>query len=190
MSAPLPLSLLDSADHLGRCRYVELACFELLGRSAASPRHRDAATYLSGASLAHAWRGGLLEELLPVSAGLPDAAACTSSPGPALDGALALLEGAEDGAVLTAALTGALYPVMAAGYRERLARCAPAPDAALARALGRVLADLDAVASDWTRLLATLGRAAGVAGGSALALRLEVALGGAGGVFGPLGRAS
>lgn len=193
MNRPLPL--LDSAAHLGGCRHVELGCFALIGR-AAQAAGAPWAGFLSGASLAHAWRASQLVELLPISVGLPDADAVTISPGAIADEALALLAGdpgdtpgtRPDGPALVAGLVQALYPAMADGYRARFARCHPAPDAALARTLQRLLADLEAVTDVGLSLLGDAGLPEPEDAPSLLVARLEVVLGGPGGLFGSLDR--
>lgn len=169
-----PLTLLESARVLGRIRYVELAAFERLGRRAPSATSPPAAAYLSGASLAHAWRAALLEDHLPVSQGLPGPAELTRSPGDPVDQVLRLLgppaspgdkpgPGADDGpdqgtypgadGELVAALVGVLYPAMLAGYERRIALASPAADPPLVRTLRRATADLAAVLDDGRRLL-------------------------------------
>lgn len=175
-----PLTLHESADLLGRYRYVELAAFSVLGRRATSCAVPDAATYLSGASLAHAWRARLVEERLPVSAGLPGVAECTRSPSTQLDGALELLVDAGDAEVIDG-LLGALYPAMAAAYLERLSIVSSASDPPIARLLGRLLADLDALRRDGAESAALLPvPAPGTRRG------LGELLGAGGGPFGPL----
>ncbi len=192
-----PLSLHDSVAHVGGCRHVELACFAIAGRAA--PRvGAPFAGFLSGASLAHAWRAAQLAELLPVSVGLPEATAVTKSPGVLANEAMALLEGAaghdgdiaDDGRALTAGLVRALYPAMADGYRARFARCDPAPDAALARTLQRLLADLESVAENGLALLVDAGDADELGAPGLLVARLEAVLAGSGGLFGALDRAT
>ncbi|MCU1493911.1 MAG: hypothetical protein JWO62_1675 [Acidimicrobiaceae bacterium] len=150
-----PLTLLESADLLGRYRYVELAAFVALGKRAAHCSEPTAAAYLAGASLAHGWRAHLVEERLPVSVGLPTAADCTRSPSPELDSALVALTGGEDVEVLDG-LLGALYPAMAAGYVERIAAASAAADPPIVRLLGRLLADLDAVRREGAGVAALL----------------------------------
>jgi hypothetical protein len=179
-----PLTLLESADLLGRYRYVELEAFALLGARASSTSEPAVAGFLAGASLAHGWRAGLIEERLPVSVGLPGAAACTRAPSPEVDAALAAIVAAGDDAEVLDGLLGGLYPAMGAGYAERLAVASPAPDPPVQRLLGRVLADLDAVRRDGAEIAGmlpwpTAGRRRAV----------EELLGRGGGAFGPLARA-
>jgi len=153
-----PYGIVESARITGTLRYAELALFELIGSSAPGARPATAAVFLAGAARSHGWRAEQLAPLLPVSNGLPGAAQCTASPGPAFEsalGALAAAPEALDGAELVDALVSALYPVLAASYEARLARCHSAPaDQALARVLRRVAADLAAVVADGSDLLA------------------------------------
>jgi hypothetical protein len=173
------LTLLESVDLLGRYRYVELAAFAAVGARAASADAPAVQRYLAGASLAHGWRARMIEDRLPVSVGLPGTDASTRSPGPSVDHAIALcVEPGPDGAVL-GALVGALYPGMAAAYRERIAAASPAADRPLVRALGRVVADLESVIAEGSTLLADVG-------GSADREKVGRLLADAGGVFGPL----
>ena len=175
-----PLSLLESADLLGRWRFVELAAFVALGRRAASCEVPSVATYLAGASLAHGWRARLVEERLPVSVGLPGIAECTRAPSHEIGEALATAVAGDDAEVLDA-LLGALYPAMSAGYAERLAVASPAADPPVARLLGRLLADLDAVRRDGALLA---GRIAPAAPSRRRLVEETVSRGG--GAFGPL----
>lgn len=166
--------------------HTELALFELLGAKAPACADDGVASFLAAAALAHAWRAEQLAELLPVSLGLPDAAACTLSPGRTAEEALAVLaggerddgqgtedgdggesgergQGTEGGEVLVAAslellaaVVGPLYAALEAAYTARLARCGEAAEQALRRVLGRVLADLGAVRAAGEALLSCL----------------------------------
>ena len=199
-----PLGLLESVAHLGRCRFVELAAYERLG--ALSGRCVDPAVgvFLSSASLAHAWRAEALEELLPVSEGLPGIAEATTSPGPLVDRALDACcgaAGAADGAPepptsqlgvpgeqeLVQALCGALYPAMLAGYGRRLEWCSPACDGPVARTLRRLVADLEFVLASVAAVVASPRGGASPAGLTAVVGAL---LDEAGGPFGQLGSTS
>jgi hypothetical protein len=153
----MPLTLLESVDLLGRYRYVELAAFTAIGKRAGAAQIPEVQRYLAGASLAHGWRARTIEDRLPVSVGLPGTDACTRSPSPSVDRALALcVEPAADHDVL-AALVGVLYPAMTSAYRERIAVASPAADRPVVRALGRVLADLESVIAEGEALLARAG---------------------------------
>lgn len=161
-----PLTLLESAEVIGHMRFVELGAFERLGHRARQVASAPLATWLSGAALAHAYRASLLEDHLPVSAGLPGAGELTTSPGEHVDAALGLLGPApdqaeplaspaeapaapsargRDEAELLVGLTDALYPAMLAGYEARLALASPASDPPLRRTLRRVVFDLSCV---------------------------------------------
>lgn len=175
-----PLTLLESADLLGRWRYVELAAFARLGRRAPRCATPALAAYLAGASRAHGWRAVLVEELLPVSAGLPGPAACTRAPSSEIDEALEMAVAGDDAEVLDA-LLGAVYPSMSAGYAERLAVASRAADPPVVRALGRLLADLDAIRRDGALLA---GRMAPVSPARRRGVEELIARGG--GAFGPL----
>lgn len=179
MSAPL--TLLESADLLGRYRYVELAAFAALGERARSCSDPALACYLAGASLAHGWRARQVEERMPVSVGLLDVAACTRSPSPEVDEALALLAGPGDDADVLDGLLGALYPAMDEGYALRAVAASPACDPPVVRLIGRLRCDLDAVRREG---LAIAGRSGPARPGR----RTDVGalLARAGGAFGPL----
>ena len=183
-----PLTLLQSVDLLGRYRYVELAAFERLGRRAPECSHAGVATFLAQASLAHAWRARLFEERLPVSVGLPDAAASTRSPGSFLDEALDELVGPGEGAAgdpeLLDALLGALYPSMLAGYASRLEVASPSADPPVVLALGRATADLERIAAAGLRLVRA--GASGPPPPAARRDRVATMLDAGGGAFGPL----
>jgi len=156
------LNLHDSAVQLGGLRAIELASFERLGARAVRDGDDAEARWCASASLAHAWRAGLLEDLLPVSAGLPSADDLTVLPaGPlaeALDRALpAVPPGADDtadrvlqaggsqpdgGCALVADLVEGLYPALSAVYEHRIATAGAAADGPLVRTLTRVSSDL------------------------------------------------
>lgn len=140
------LTLLESATLVGRYRYVELACFEVLGRAAATGE-QTFAPYLSASARAHAFRAELFAELLPVSVGLPSSAELTASPGSDVDAALAFLGGLEPPR-LVAVTVSVLYPAMLDGWRHRLELASPFSDPPLARVLRRAIDDLDAVRTD------------------------------------------
>lgn len=193
------LGIVASARVTGGLRFVELACFELLGRSAPECAWPAGAGFLAAAALAHAWRAGQLAELLPVSAGLPGASACTASPGPAADEAISLLcelSSAAPGAFVHAVVQ-LLYPALDASYAGREQSLQEASDAALARTLRRVRADLAEVRRDGGALLRDLHSAetaeAGVSGAAlGAASRLALVLDPLGAPFGvqPAGAAS
>jgi hypothetical protein len=174
-----PLTLLESIDLLGRYRYVELAAFAAIGGRATSAEAPAVQRYLAGASLAHGWRARVVEERLPVSVGLPGTEACTRSPSPSVDRAIALAaEPGPDSSILDCLARG-LYPAMAAAYRERIAAASPAPDGPVVRALGRIVADLEAVIAAGLVLL-------GSEASNGAADRIVTLVTDAGGPFGPL----
>lgn len=173
------LSLLEHADLLGRYRYLELRLFGLCGKRCVE-LEGAARRWCSGAARAHAWRARCLEELAPISVGLPDVASGTVPAGPAQQAALEQLEAAEPAAFLSA-LVNPWYPAMERAYQERLARCHRAADAPLRRVLQRVVADLDAVRSEGVEL-------AGGAEVGTFGHGIETLLSDAGGPFGPLTR--
>jgi len=175
-----PLTLLESADLLGRWRYVELAAFAQLGRRASECATPALSAYLAGASRAHGWRAVLVEELLPVSAGLPGPESWTQAPSREIDEAFVAVVGGDDAEVLDA-LLGAVYPSMAAGYAERLAVVSRAADPPVVRAVGRLLADLDTIRRDGALLAGDLPPAS-----SARRRRIEELVSRGGGVFGPI----
>lgn len=137
-------SLLETADLLGRYRYVELECFAILGARASVAEDEVATVDLAGAARAHAWRAVELEGRLPVSVGLPGVLEATRSPGPDLDDALGALADESDDAALLGALVGVLYPAMATAYDSHLATLHELSDPPVERALRRVASDLAA----------------------------------------------
>jgi hypothetical protein len=165
------LTLHESAAWLGRIRYLELGVFERVGQRAASLRPAPVAGWAEAASLAAAWRASQIAELLPVSAGLPDAGALTRSAGAAIDEALDLLgpppghdlvedpdgsgsasPGAApdlvgpflDGPALVDHVATSFYPSLLAAYEARRRVHSPAADGPVLRVLVRVVADLRA----------------------------------------------
>jgi len=136
-------TLLATADLVGRERYSELALFQALGKRTLQATSPPVAVALSAAARGHAWRARVLEELLPVSLGLPGVDEATRSPGSAFDEALERLTAERDDALLAAALAKVLYPAMLGSYRAHLVSCSEASDAPVALALRRVIADLE-----------------------------------------------
>jgi hypothetical protein len=166
------LKLLDSARCLGGLRAVELACFARLGERAPHLAAPDCARWAASSSLAHGWRASLLEGLLPVSVGLPSPQDLTVLPDDTLGKELARVLPAQvlpasdqglsprdrvsptdDGLRLIADLSGQLYPVLLAAYLRRLEDSSPAADGAVARVLGRAVADLEVVRAEGTALI-------------------------------------
>lgn len=171
--------MLESADLLGRYRYVELAAFAAIGARVTSSTAPDVARYLAAASLAHGWRARTIEARLPVSIGLPGTDALTRSPSPQIDAVLALVvEPGPDPAVVDGLVRG-LYPAMAAAYRERISVGSPVADGPVVRALARIVADLDTVTAEGLALL-------GNRKGDGRTERVFGALRESGGPFGPL----
>ncbi len=176
-----PLSLADTADLVGRSRHVELSFFARLGERAPRCDGAAAVVYLAGASRAHGFRAGLLEELLPVADGLGPAAVLSGSPGEGFEELLDVLAGPGEDAEILDALVRVAYPAMAAAYAEHLAAAGPPSGTEVRRTLRRVLADLEAVAAEGRELAPGAGR-------SARAARARTLLEAAGGPFGPLRR--
>lgn len=137
-----------SADLLGRERYVELGCFRALGERALHAGDASVMVVLSAAARSHAWRAKQLEELLPVSLGLPGADESTRSPGEAIDAAIALIATESDDAEVARALSRVLYPAMLASFREHLVSGEDAADRPASAVLGRVISDLEARLDD------------------------------------------
>jgi hypothetical protein len=135
----LPLSALGPV--LGGLRAVELSCFERLGQMACgAPGNVDggaddaaASVWASQASLGHAWRASQLEELLPVSVGLPSVAECTRMPGPLTE---------EFVGTLARAVAPSWYRTLAQAYERRLAKLHPSADRYVARVLERLVEDV------------------------------------------------
>jgi hypothetical protein len=178
-----PLTLAETADLLGRCRYVELAFFTRLGARAPACGEAALVVYLAGASRAHGFRAGLVESALPVAASWPDATGFTRSPGSRLDEALDVLVGPAGDEELVDALVGVVYPAMVSAYASHLELAAGPADAATRRTLRRLLADLADVAAEGRELAP--GRA-----DSWRARRVRELLEQVPGPFGPLRRPS
>lgn len=136
-------SLLASADLIGRERYCELELFRSLGRRSIQATSAQVAVVVSGAARGHAWRAKILEDLLPVSLGLPGVDEATRSPGAELDEAIEQLVAERDDALHVATLAKVFYPAMLAAYRAHLVSCSAISDAPVALGLRRVIADLE-----------------------------------------------
>jgi hypothetical protein len=165
------LNLLESSHQLGALRAVELSLFQRLGARAASLEPAACARWAASASLAHVWRASLLEELLPVSVGLPGLAELTvlpesvlvvelnralPDPGAGPAGPAGGVGGGEavlgDGCRLVAEITGPLYDLLLAEYALRLGVCTEAADGAVVRSLKRAVADLEVVRAEGAAL--------------------------------------
>jgi hypothetical protein len=164
------LNLVESSRQLGALRAVELECFRRLGGRAARLEPASCARWAASASLAHAWRASLIEELLPVSAGLPPPEELTVLPtgtlGDELARALPEIESVpapgvgrrDDGWQLVTELAGRLYPRLVEEYTRRLEKCSPAADGAVARTMRRAVADLESVRADGVALVSPRGQ--------------------------------
>jgi hypothetical protein len=148
---PRPLQLVEQAAVAGGLRYVELALFARLGRAAPELGAAALTVWASSASMRAAWRAEALEELLPVSVGLPTGEACTVPPGPMT---AALVNEAETAAGWAADV----YEVLLAAYGIRLSNLSAAADPPFERVLTRLVADLDSERGALRRLLEGPGR--------------------------------
>lgn len=137
------LLLIESAVALGGLFWVELEAFGLLGRlSSSGSLPAVEAMKAAGAARGHAWRAAQLEELLPVSSGLPGHDELAVSPGAAASrwvGSLAGLFAPEQEPRRLQ-----WYRELGAAYKRRLVHASPASDAATVRVLGRLLSDIEA----------------------------------------------
>ena len=136
-------TILQSADLLGRERYVELSLFSALGSRSLEVEETDAMLWLASSAQSHAWRARLLEELLPVSLGLPGVDEVTRSPGSLSDEIVQMIRSQGDGAAILDTLGRVLYPDMLSAYRAHLVSCSPAADLATSLVLRRVIGDLE-----------------------------------------------
>jgi len=139
------MRLAESVRQVGGLVAVEHTCFRVLGRRAPAISPPSHVRWASGASLAHDWRRRQLVELLPVSVGLATPEELTVLPACELGRSVAELDRAPE--LVRAVLTGC-YPLLLSAYRELLAAASSPADGALWRVLGRVLYDLEVVASD------------------------------------------
>jgi hypothetical protein len=160
----LPRTIGETADLVGRERYAELSFFSVLGERASAAEVPSVMVVLAGAAQGHAWRAKVLEELLPVSLGLPGVEDATRSPGPEFEEAAARLtrEGAD--VALAEALAKVLYPAMLSAYRAHLVSCSEIADPPVMLALRRVIADLESQSDE---LYAVVGADDGPSRGSA-----------------------
>jgi len=133
----------ETADLVGRERYAEITLFSALGERLREATVPGVMVVLAEAARGHAWRAKVLEELLPVSLGLPGVDDATRSAGPEFDEAVALLTSAVDDVTLAEALAKVLYPGMLGAYRAHLVGCSEIADPPVMLALRRVIADLE-----------------------------------------------
>ena len=147
-------SILDSAQLIGHERYVEISCFRALGVRALGASDPSVLVALAAAARGHAWRARELEDLLPVSLGLPDVDGSTRPPGEKMDDAISLLAAEPDDAEVARALARVLYPAMLASYRAHLVSGSDAADRHLSTVLRRVISDLEARVDDLSDVVA------------------------------------
>ena len=146
-------TIFSAADLIGKERYVELACFKGLGERSLQVREADVVLFLASAAQSHAWRARQLEELLPVSLGLPGVDEATTSPGPITDDAIALACADGSGEEILQAIGRVLYPQMLSAYRAHLVTCSPAAELPTVLVLQRVIADLECRLDDLHEVL-------------------------------------
>jgi hypothetical protein len=174
-----PLTLLETADLLGRYRYVELLAHHRIGLRAGQCTDASICVYLESASAAHGFRAELFEARLPVSVGLPGISECTRSPHRSVDVAFDLLVASETDSDVVAVLLGEVYPAMAGALKSHLVMMSPYCDPPIRRAVRRALADLLEVCAEGESL-----RLAGQQLDAASAVRAEFAR--SSGPYGPL----
>jgi hypothetical protein len=147
-----------SGRRIGHHAWIEMRLFETLGRWSGTVADPRAKALLASQSHHHAWYAELWHALLPA---LPHLAAADlvaqSEATSELVAALAELDDAprDDVARLTAIHRVAL-PQVAAAYRDHLALTTPVTDGPAIRALGLVLADLEADTRAGLDLIAAL----------------------------------
>ena len=141
-------SILDSAQLVGRERYIEISCFRALGDRALRGSESSVLVALAAVARGHAWRARELEELLPVSLGLPGVDQSTRAPGEDMESAISLLTAELDDSEVARALARVLYPAMLASYRAHLVSGSDAADRHLSTVLRRVISDLEARLDD------------------------------------------
>ena len=159
-----PRTIEQTADLVGRQRYAELTLFAALGDRVLRATEPGVMVALAGAAEGHAWRARVLEELLPVSLGLPGVEEATKSAGPQFDSAVARLTSESDDLRLAEALAKVLYPAMLGAYRAHLVSCSEISDPPVMLALRRVIADLESQSDE---LYAVVGADEGPPRGSA-----------------------
>ncbi|HEY5272898.1 MAG TPA: hypothetical protein VIJ34_06655 [Acidimicrobiales bacterium] len=160
-------TIAESADLVGRERYAELTLFAALGHRVLTASVPAIAVLLASAAEGHVWRAKVLEELLPVSLGLPGVDDATRSAGPEFDAAVVRLASESDDVSLAEALAKVLYPQMLSAYRAHLVGCSEVSDPPVMLALRRVIADLESQSDE---LYTAVGADDGTPRGSAAAV--------------------
>jgi hypothetical protein len=169
-------TIFETADLVGRERYAELSLFGALGQRLSAASVPGVTVVLDSAAQGHAWRAKVLEELLPVSLGLPGVDEATRSAGREFDEAVARLTSETDDVTLAEAVAKVFYPAMLGAYRAHLIGCSEIADPPVMLALRRVIADLEAQSDE---LYAVVGADDGPPrGGAADIQRLLDSLGG------------
>jgi hypothetical protein len=161
--APVALTIRESSSLAARHFVLERALHRRLGRISGEVSISDpsSARFLAAAGMAHGWRAGLWEPLLPVSSGLPTRseldAEASGRVQPLLGEIIGGLSGSGGGAVgprdVVAMLVRDLYPELALHYEQIGSAVSPVSDGPLALAARRAAADLHRVTSDGMSLL-------------------------------------
>jgi hypothetical protein len=153
-------SIEASGRHIGHHAWVEMRLFETLGRWSGTVSDPRARALLAAQSHHHAWHAELWHALLPALPHLPAADLVAPSEATSeLVATLAELDEAPapaDDVSRLAAIYRVALPRVTAAYRDHLARTTPVTDGPTIRALGLVLADLDADTRAGLDLLAAL----------------------------------
>jgi len=149
--------LTESAEIIGKFRYVELQFFSFLGKQSQIVETPRLSVFLFSASRAHGWRSQQLFDLLPVSLGLPGAEELTVGPTSDFDNVIRKLGDLQSDGLLLGILATELYPTLLSCYQERLNNCLDPADAALRRILYRIIGDLQSVADEASKLRSAFG---------------------------------
>jgi hypothetical protein len=145
--AALALAIHESAALCASYCALERGLHGLVGRAAAREGPLVARRYLASAAMAHGWRAGLWEGLLPVSPGLPSRKDLLAEALARIAPMLSPLDDAITAGELVTLLARGLYPAMAGEYELRVASVSEVCDGPLALAAGRAAADVRSFAS-------------------------------------------
>jgi hypothetical protein len=144
------LTIHESAALCASYCALERGLHAFVGRTAAREGPAVARRFLASAAMAHGWRAGLWEALLPVSPGLPSCNDLLAEASARLSPRLSPLGDVPSGELVTLLACG-LYPALAGEYELRAASVSEVSDGPVALAAVRVAADLRSFASDGER---------------------------------------
>ncbi len=137
-----PLSLVESAERLGRWAWAEGRAFEILGRWSVDEEHPGARVLFAAHSAHHGWRAELLRDRLPQLADRSPANPLSSAPSSVVS---VFDEVAGQTATLSrlVAAYGVVLPQLVTAYTHHAGVLSPVSDTSTARLLRILIPDVE-----------------------------------------------